>query len=70
MFQLDDEHLFKTLNEKPGAYEGSLGAAVFHEGGRNKPEAVECGGDKEDDIIMASDASGKSTSSKPIDPFS
>ena len=68
MFQLNDEHLFITLNEKPGAYEGSLGAAVFHAGGRNKPETVECGGDKEDNISMVSDASGKSTPSEPITP--
>ena len=32
VFQLDDEHSFKTLNEKPGTYEGSPGAAAFQVG--------------------------------------
>ena len=65
-FQLDAEHSFKTLNKKPGAYERSPGAAVLHLGGRNKPEAVECRGDEDDDISVVSAASGLSTRSKNL----
>ena len=65
-FKLDNEHSFKTLNEKPGAYKGSPGADVFHVGGRNKPKAVECSGDKEDNISVMSAAPELFTHSKKV----
>ena len=68
IFQLDDEHSYKTLNEKPWAYEGSPGGEVFHVAGRNMSEAVECSRDKEDDINVVSAASGTSTRSKAFTP--
>ena len=64
--KLDDEHSYKTLNEKPGAYEGSPGAAVFQVGGRNKPEAMEYSRDKEEEVSVVSAASGLSTRSKNV----
>ena len=63
-FKLDNEHSYKTFNEKPGAYEGSPGAAVFQVGGRNNPKAVEYSRDKEEDVSVISAASGLSTRSK------
>ena len=60
-FKFDDEHSYTTLNEKPGAYAGSPGAAVFQVGARNKPEAVECSRDKEEEVSVMSAASGLST---------
>ena len=32
VFQLDNDHSYKTLHEKPGTYEGPPGAAVFQVG--------------------------------------
>ena len=60
VFKLDDDHSFKTLNEKPGAYEGSPGAAVFQVGGKGKPDAVECNRDKEEEFSLMSAVSGTS----------
>lgn len=63
-FQLDDEHSFKTLNKKPGTYEGSPGATMFQVGGKGKPEAVECNRDKEDEVSVMSATSGVSKNHK------
>ena len=60
--------MFKTLHSKPGAYEGSSGAAVLNLGGESKSEAVEFSGDKGDEISIMSDAPGKSTRSKKYNP--
>ena len=60
--------MFKTLHSKPGAYEGSSGAAVLNLGGESKPEAVAFSGDKGDEISITSDAPWKSTRSKKYNP--
>ena len=65
-FHLDDEHMFKTLSSKSGAYEKSLGAAVLHLGEKSKPDAVKFSGDKGDEISVMSEASGKSKRSKNV----
>ena len=39
--------MFKTLHSKPGAYEGSSGAAGLNLGGESKPEAMGLVGTKE-----------------------
>ena len=57
VYNLDDTHTYKSLNEKPGAYEGSPGAAVLNLSNKNKPEAVEVHGDKGEDISIMSEAS-------------
>ena len=61
---MDDEHSFKTLNEKPGTYEGSPGATTFQVGGKGKPDAVECNRDEEDEVSVMSATSGASKSHK------
>ena len=63
-FKLDNEHSYKTLNEKPGAYEGSPGATVFQVGGKSKPEAVECNREKEEEVSLMSAVSGMSARCK------
>ena len=65
---MDDDHSFKTLNEKPGAYEGSPGAAVFQVGGKSKPEAVEYNRDKKEEVDLMSAASGLSAHQKSFVP--
>ena len=64
VFKLDDDHSFKTLNEKPGVYEGSPCVAVFQVGGKGKPEAVEYNRDKEEEVSLMSAVSGMSARQK------
>ena len=68
VFQLDDDHSFKTLHEKPGTYEDSPGVAVFQVGGKGKPEAVEYNRDKEEEVSLMSDTSGVSVNQKNSAP--
>ena len=68
VFQLDDEHSFKTLNEKSGTYEGSPGATTFQVGGEGKTEAVECNRDKEEEVSLMSATSGVSNRQKNSAP--
>ena len=59
MYNLDDDHTYKTLNERPGKYKGTPGAATINLGSEKEPGVIDIDAD-EDNMSRVSATTGVS----------
>ena len=59
VYNLDDDHTYKTLNERPGKYKGTPGAATINLGSEKEPGVIDVDAD-EDNMSRVSVMTGVS----------
>ena len=59
MYNLDDDHTYKTLNERPGRYKGTPGAATINVESEKEPGVIDVDAD-EDNMSRVSAMTGVS----------
>ena len=59
VYNLDDDHTYKTLNERPGKYKGTPGAATINLGSEKEPGVIDVDAD-EDNMSRVSAMTGVS----------